>query len=253
MLVNLLFVAFVSANLGSSVMLANAQRLDCSSAEPINLAIFKDVCQDLVSGKTSFAKPMERFDLIQKCGCGLMRHDLAWETLYTHDVEALYYATKKFVEGKSKKKVKSKSKDNGDDAKQAREVEDLDADLKLSPMLQDDPKGLKYFWDKLDSIASDEDVEASSVSKELKKNLAETYYNPETFTRGMSRSKATMRATCSSLIKNMTDFLIYFDRLIKLTENPRIVFRMAEYNPTFFKLFQVTKICQLLKLSGLVS
>lgn len=218
-----------------NLLAVQGNKLDCSSVEPINLDSYSAICPGYIAED---APLMQRMDQVQKCGCNLLRHDLAWQAMYTHEVEVLFYSLKEFVKQR--------------DETQAEEIKGI----KSSIVFDEDFDGKMYFWDRLSSILSKGESEASKVGKEIRTIFGLNFYDADTFRINSSSNQQSLKvskqisSTCNTLNDNMQDFLKHFASLIQASENLRFVYRMATYDQTLYKLISVVKACQFLQLSG---
>lgn len=235
-------VAIAMVAVVANVAHAHERHLDCSGViETSTLDAYKDVCHYVDRGSQESYNAfsiMNRMDIVEMCTCNLLRHGIAWQAMLTHEVETLFHVTKKLV-----------------DSSNSEAEENL---YKSSLVLQNDSDKHMYFWDRFNALlrSTDPESEGAELSKKLFDLFAESYYNPDTFTmpfKGASGSMNLRRivsSSCKQLLGQFELFLKYFNNLRLISENPRFVYRIVNYDETLYRLVGVIKMCQFMTLAG---
>lgn len=119
----------------------------------------------------------------------------------------------------------------------------------------------RYYWDRLDDILRNANGENDDedISLAVRENFSKIYYEPATF-RAKYNSARLMQSqklrgvisdTCKHVLgKFAAQFLKYFDRLSRLSENDRLFFSLTAYNEDLYKLRLNTKVCLYLMEKG---
>mgnify|MGYP000933056966 CR=1 FL=1 len=218
------------------------RKLECSGViQNSPLDTYKEVCHYIASWKDEYKESltvMNRLDVIEMCTCNLLNHPIVWQAMFTHEVETLYYATRKLVDDR--------------DVPENAEVSSTNI------VFQDDVDNHMFFWDHFNSLLreTNQKKQHDQLSRNLFALFAEHYYNPDSYSvpfKGNPQSmnlRRVISSTCNQLLSQFGSFLKYFSNLMNLTNNPRYVYRIVRYDDTLYKIFGVIKMCQFLSLSG---
>lgn len=175
---------------------------------------------------------MNRLDYVKTCFCNLIDKTLVWDSMLTHDIEAMYYAVRQTI-------LDEKTSES--------------EELSKSSMLNDedfaDQQAL--IWDKFSGIVAERppDKDGTSLSRKFEEHLSRVYYDPETLKRIYVNDPESdemlimIAESCKLVFKNFSPFQEYFDNLVKIGQNSRLVYRVVKHYPTLFKLLLVNKIC----------
>lgn len=236
-------VAIVVA-ISASTTLAFRDRVpDCSAIiSKSTFETYKHVCAALgtdknVERETKFSLE-NKWDIIETCTCDLLSHELAWTAMLTHPAESMYVALVQLI-------------DQVDSAEGAKIGVPKD-----SAIFTSSSEGERlYYWDRLDDILNNQQSdqeEYDNLSTQFNAILAKVYYDPVKFAiqfQGKNAHTGTIMKrfvsdTCNSLLGNMGKFLVYFDKLRKMAENDRYLFRVTAYNEDLHKIRMVLNYCK---------
>lgn len=239
---NLLQVIAVAQTLiNLSFVLASfpERKYDCSAIiQASTLDSYKNVCHYMTDWKDEALElsTTNKLDLVETCTCNLLQHTLAWESMVTQEVEALFHVARQMV------------RDNNDE----------DNIKKNSILLENDQDGHMYFWDRFNSILRKTDLQNgdTELCSEILERFAKSYYNPDLYhmpfvKTSVSRNlRRVVTITCEQLIDEFGDFLKILNNLKKLSGNSRYIYRIVSYDKNLYMIVTVVKICQLLSISG---
>lgn len=247
---------------GSSLLILTTRasfpdrELDCSGVtEEIPLEQYQHVCSIIAKWdpeEFEMLKPMERWDKLEKCTCNLLHHPLAWESLMTHEVETIYYVTRKLVDLKDQELYGDR---DGKDSLDSRDV------TRDNLIYKHDFGQVMYFWDRFSAILLSTragDKAGSELAKQFTSIYTDVYYKPESYKILFKGEADTMNfrmdlsGACNQLYESFGPFLIWFNNLRMLSENPRFVYRIVAYDENLYKLMGSLKMCQYLTLAGVV-
>lgn len=178
---------------------------------------------------------LNRLDMLEICTCNVLRHEIVWRSLMTHEREILFLAAKKLVQ-----QLAPKADDKTAPSKALmNEIGDKDEHM--------------YFWDYLNNILrkyKDSNSGLSEVSDTLMSHFSENYYSPDTMTMGTRGAIMLVQRSCHSLFRDFDIFLVYFVNLRTLAKNDRFVYQAVSHNFDLYKLLANMKVCQFLDVAG---
>lgn len=253
---NLLQVIALVLGLVGLPLLAEASRngrLDCTNTfGGASLSTIENICAEVTDdkmfqGSKASLRPITTLETIETCACALINHELAWASLMTHENEILFLSIKQLVDQWDKQAGRKTL-----EGKPVRAT---------NPLFQGPDGDRRYYWDRLDDILRDAngDNDDEDISVAIRENFSKMYYEPETFKtkydspRLMQSQKlrSIVSDACKSVLgKFAAQFLKYFDRLSRLSENDRLFFSLTAYNEDLYKLRLNTKTCLYLMEKG---
>lgn len=200
-----------------------------------SLKEYEQYCPWVVKYEEINFQPMNRLDLVETCTCNLVDKSLVWDSMLTHEVEAMYYAVRDTVLNESTE----------DSAKIGKKSMLIDRD-------HADQRAL--VWDKFNGIQSEHPPKRDGIglSRKFEEHLSRVYYDVATLRRpylndaDSDEMRVMILDNCRFIFENFETFKNYFENLAKVAKNPRFTFRIVKNYPTLYKLMMVNKICDYL-------
>lgn len=234
-------IAFTQLLFTSIVLVASfpERKYDCSAIlQTSTLDTYKDVCHYVTDSldQTLELSVTNKLDVVETCTCNLLQHSLAWQSMVTHEVETMFYVARQLV----------------------MDMTDEDTIRKNNVLLEHDQDDHMYFWDRFNSILRKTDLQNgdTELCSDILERFAKAYYNPDLYQMpfvktSVSRNlRRVVTIACEQLIDQFGDFLKVLYNLKKLSGNSRYIYRIVSYDENLYKIVNVVKICQLLKISG---
>lgn len=225
------------------------RKLDCSSViSNFPLNEYEVYCDAIVTPKDIEYSFMNRLDIVEMCSCALLRRQLVWEAMVTHEIEFIYLSSRRLLE------LQSKEGNNNNIV--AGDV------TKDNLVLINNPDGIMDFWDRFSLLLREVPTggkEGLKLSNQFLDVYTNNYYKPEEFKiiykdeGGTANFRNELSSSCNQLFKSFSPFMYLFNNLREMSENPRFIYRVLTYNENLYKVMVSVKMCKFLSKAGVVT
>lgn len=240
--------AFAIAIAGAVVVLCEfpKRKLDCSGAiSNFPLNEYEAYCDPIVTPSEIEYSLMNRLDIVEMCTCALVRRQLVWEAMVTHEVEFIYLSSRKLLEMQPTKDGITAG-DVGED----------------NLVLVNNPDGIMDFWDRFGLLLREIKAggkDGLNLSNQFLDIYTSNYYKPEEYKiifkdeGGTANFRRELSNSCNQLFKSFSPFMFLFNNLRQMSENPRYIYRILTYNENLYKVMVSVKMCKFLATAGVVT